>query len=70
MCKKQHPRSSSLERRVQIYPPPKYFGLFTAYARANEMRESEAAVHMIRCFFDAMPEGERIRIVKFKTLNF
>lgn len=61
---KKYNRSVSLERRVQTYPSPKYFGLFTAYAEANEMKESEAAAHMIRCFFDQMPEAEKIRIVR------
>lgn len=56
--------NSTLDRRVQVYPSPKYFGLFTAYAAANEMAESEAAAHMIRCFFDQMPEGEKIRITR------
>lgn len=55
--------NSTLERRVQTYPSPKYFGLFTAYATANEMKESEAAAHMIRYFFDQMPEGDKLRIV-------
>jgi hypothetical protein len=64
MCKKKRiTQVSTLARQVQTYPSPKYFGLFIAYANLNEMKKSEAAAHMIRCFFDQMPEGEKIRIV-------
>lgn len=55
-------RTVSLERRLQCYPPPKYFGLTTAYAKANEMKESKAVSTMIRCFFDNMPKDEQNRI--------
>lgn len=63
MSEKKKYHNSTLERRIQTYPPPKYFGLFIAYTSANEMTEAEAAAHMIRCFFDRMPEGEKIRII-------
>lgn len=54
--------SSSWARRIQFYPQPKYFRLFAAYAKANEMKESEAAKLMVRVFFDAMPPDEKLRL--------
>jgi hypothetical protein len=69
MARKKYP-NTTLERRVQAYPSPRYFGLFKAYAAANEMKQSEAAALMIRCFFDKLPQGELIRIVNFKKLDY
>jgi hypothetical protein len=59
--KKKYP-NFSLQRRLQVYPPPKYFGLFSAFVKANEMKESEAASLMIRVFFDAMTPDEKLRL--------
>jgi hypothetical protein len=59
--KKKYP-NSSIERRLQFYPAPKYFSLFKAYITANEMGETEAGRLIIRTFFDSMPEVEILRI--------
>jgi hypothetical protein len=56
-------KSVSLERRMQTYPPPKYHTLAVAFAKTNEMRESEAVSFIIKDFFDRMPESERQRIL-------
>jgi hypothetical protein len=67
MANKKYQRTIALSRRLQVYPPPKYFGLFSAFVKANEMKESEAAVLMIRCFFDTMSAEEKIRIKRIAT---
>lgn len=37
---------------IQAYPSPKYYRLFKAYVKANEMKDAEAAALMIRSFFN------------------
>lgn len=56
-------KSSSMSRQVAGYPAPKYFRLFTAYAKVNEMSKSETLEQAIREMFDRMPESERQRIL-------
>ena len=58
------------DRRIQAYPPPKYHNLTTAYAKANDMKESAAVTHIIKEFFDAMPAHERERIIQVSKNSY
>jgi hypothetical protein len=55
--------SSSLDRRVQAYLPPKYHQLFTSLTQTNEMGESEMVNVIVREYFDKMPDHERQRLL-------
>ena len=55
-------RSISLKRKVEAYPPPKYYQLLETFRTANEMGRSETLNHIVRHFFDTMPPSEINRI--------
>lgn len=55
-------RSIAHQRRVEVYPSPKYYHLLENYRAANEMGRSETLNHILRHFFDTMPPGEIDRI--------
>jgi len=61
MCNSKN--SAALERRVQVYPPPKYSALVKAMSKAEKISESEVVSTAIKDFFDRMPEDikERLR---------
>lgn len=55
-------RSIALKRKVEAYPPPKYYGLLESYREANDMGRSETLNYIVRHFFDTMPASEIDRI--------
>lgn len=55
-------RSIALKRKVEAYPPPKYYSLLESFREANEMGRSESLNHIVRQFFDTMPANEIARI--------
>ena len=66
----QEPPNRWADRRIQAYPPPKYHNLTTAYAKANDMKESAAVSHIIKEFFDKMPAQERERIIQVSKNSY
>lgn len=43
---------------------PKYQGLVKGSSVLNEMAVSEVVATAVRCYFDKMPENDRIRLIK------
>jgi hypothetical protein len=48
-------KSSALQRRVQCYPPTGLYNQVARYAKEHGMSSSQAAVYMMRCFFNNQP---------------
>lgn len=63
-------KTTKADRRLQVYPPPKYLTLVKAYQKVNEMGESEVVTHVIRDFFDRMPPEERERIISLSKNSY
>lgn len=55
-------RSSSLDRRLSVYPHPKYVSLFVAYAHENLTSKPKTAEAMIKKFLDDLPEPEKTKL--------
>lgn len=62
--------SSSHERRVVSYLRPKNHNIFKAYAKAEEMNDSEAVNHIINNFFARLsPEQKQSYLAKAANIN-
>jgi hypothetical protein len=59
----KYDKTSVLQRSARAYFPPALNDMFSAYAKANEMKKSEALKVIVRDFFHRMPVPERERIV-------
>jgi len=55
--------STTQERKLQCYPPPKYDRLIRAYAKVNEISDSAAASEAIKCFIDSLPPDQKIKVI-------
>lgn len=51
--------ATSLKRRVQCYPPPKYERLIRAYAEYAKTSDSNAVSRAVKCFIDTLPADVR-----------
>ena len=57
-------KSAALQRHVQAYPPPKYFGLILAMAKCDAISKSEVINIAVKQYFDNLPQDEKTRIIQ------
>jgi len=57
-------KSTSLERKVEAYPNPKYHTLVVNYAKDQEVSRSEVVGDALRLYFDSMPKDKIERLLK------
>jgi hypothetical protein len=57
-------RSSSLERRVQYYPKPRYEALIDSYAKDLNVSKSSVIGMGVKLFFDTMPAHKREELLR------
>jgi hypothetical protein len=57
-------RSSSLDRRIALYPHPKVHLLFKAFVYENDMSGSEGAEMMVKTFLESLPEDKKEAMMK------
>jgi hypothetical protein len=69
MATKKYPNTRTLERRIVAYPSPKYFNLFTGFAKENEFRVSEAVNEIVKSYFDSLPDDKRLRYMESGMKN-
>lgn len=64
MSAQEKPKSASLQRHVQAYPPPKYYRLVDAMSKCENISRSEVVNQAVKEYFDRMPEQDRQRILQ------
>ena len=57
-------KSTSLERKVEAYPNPKYHTLVVNYAKDQDVSRSEVVGDALRLYFDSMPKDKIERLLK------
>lgn len=69
MMTKSGPRlyavSTSIQRRIAVYPHPKYYALTLGYAGMGNLSKAEVLEEAIKEKFDRMTPEEQARILKF-----
>jgi hypothetical protein len=56
--------------RIVGYLPPRYASLFSNYVSYQEESESSCITQIVKKFFDALPEKERLKIQNFSKNSY
>ena len=63
-------KNNTIERGVKAYLPPLYHRYFQAYVKYIDESESRSATHMIKKFFDDMPQQEKQKILQLSKNSY